>query len=153
MAVEGTNAEMLREVFTSIIPHNRALGMTLVEVTDTSAVTLKLPWRAYLVGNPATGVMHGGVVTTLLDACCGVAVFVALRSPEAIATLDLRIDFFEKAPAGHDIFARAECYRLTRSVAFVRATAWAQDVNKPFAAATSTFAVATPGPALTQGAS
>src|SRR6476660_3710537 len=70
-----------------------------------------------------TGVLHGGVVTAMLDESCGMAVQLALDGTRTIATLDLRIDYQKPATPGLDIEAHSVCYRVTRSIAFVRSTA------------------------------
>ena len=63
----------------------------------------ELPYDDKLVGNPDTGVMHGGAITALLDACSGAAVFAALDEWVPIATLDLRIDYLRAAEVGRDV--------------------------------------------------
>jgi acyl-coenzyme A thioesterase PaaI-like protein len=40
--------------------------------------------------------------------------------------------------------ARAECYKLTRNVAFVRGVAYHDDPADPIAASTATFMLSTP---------
>ena len=72
-----------------------------VEDSDAGSGRLRLPFQPFLVGNPDTGVIHGGVLTALLDQACGMAVGSALRAPAMIATLDLRIDYMK--PARPDI--------------------------------------------------
>jgi uncharacterized protein (TIGR00369 family) len=83
-----------------------------------------LPYRPVFVGDTETGVLHGGVVTAMLDESCGMAVQLALDGTRAIATLDLRIDYQKPATPGLDIKAHSFCYRVTRSIAFVRSTAY-----------------------------
>ena len=80
-------------------PQARALGMRLISLDKTGAV-LSVPYREDLVGDPDTGVIAGGVVTTLLDHACGQSVFAALGVPTSIATLDLRIDYMRGAEPG-----------------------------------------------------
>ena len=100
-----------------------------------------LPYRPVFVGDTETGVIHGGVVTAMLDESCGIAVQLALDGTRAIATLDLRIDYQKPATPGLDIRAHAVCYRVTRSIAFVRATAYQDSEDDPVATATACFMV------------
>jgi uncharacterized protein (TIGR00369 family) len=115
-------ARLLRGV-TRFVPHNRALGIGFVSLTA-GRVTLALPYDEKLVGNPLTGVVHGGAITALLDAACGLAVFVKLGEAIPIATLDLRIDYLRPATPSKEVRACAECFRVTRNVAFVRCEAF-----------------------------
>jgi uncharacterized protein (TIGR00369 family) len=100
-----------------------------------------LPYRPVFVGDTQTGVLHGGVVTAMLDESCGMAVQLALDGTRAIATLDLRIDYQKPATPGLDIKAHSLCYRVTRSIAFVRATAYQESENDPVATATACFMI------------
>ena len=100
-----------------------------------------LPYRPVFVGDTETGVLHGGVVTAMLDESCGMAVQLALDGTRAIATLDLRIDYQKPATPGLDIRAHSFCYRVTRSIAFVRATAYQESEDDPVATATACFMV------------
>jgi uncharacterized protein (TIGR00369 family) len=128
--------------FVDAIPHNKALGMRMLDFKRAEA-SFALPYDAKLVGNPDTGVLHGGAITALLDACSGAAVFAALTEWSAIATLDLRIDYLRAGEPGKDITARAHCYRLTRNVAFTRAVAYHDDENDPIATSMGTFMLGT----------
>jgi uncharacterized protein (TIGR00369 family) len=100
-----------------------------------------LPYRPVFVGDTETGVLHGGVVTAMLDESCGMAVQLALDGTRAIATLDLRIDYQKPATPGLAISAHSLCYRVTRSIAFVRATAYQEAEDDPVATATACFMV------------
>lgn len=121
-------------------PYNAALGFHAVEATR-DGVTVLLPYRTDLVGNPDTGVLHGGVITGVVDGACGLAVFLKRGSPARIATLDLRIDYLKPATPPKDVRVRAECHKLTRQVAFVRASAYHDDPSDAIAAAAGTFIV------------
>src|SRR5258708_6893100 len=98
-----------------------------------------LPYRPVFVGE--TGVLHGGVVSAMLDESCGMAVQLALNGTRAIATLDLRIDYQKPATPGLDIKAHSVCYRVTRSIAFVRSTAYQESEDDPVATATACFMI------------
>ena len=142
-----SNAAMLgrlNQAMVEAVPFNAALRLSCIEFGPGMA-KVRLPWREELVGNPETRVLHGGVVTSLIDATCGLAVFMKLANPGRIATLDLRIDYLRPGEAGRDIIARAECYKLTRQVAFVRAVAYHDDPEDPIAVAAATFRLSTPG--------
>jgi uncharacterized protein (TIGR00369 family) len=116
-------AARIIESLTQFVPHNRALGIRFVSVAPDS-LTLALPYDEKLVGNPLTGVIHGGAITALLDAACGAAVFVKVGRPMPVATLDLRIDYLRPATPAVEVLARAECFRATQNVAFVRCQAF-----------------------------
>jgi uncharacterized protein (TIGR00369 family) len=128
--------------FAGAVPHNNALGIEVIDIGRGFAHH-RLPYDAKLVGNPETGVMHGGAITALLDACCGGAVLLSLDTLQPIATLDLRIDYLGPAEPHRDVHARADCYKVTRNVAFVRAVAYHDDVASPIASAAGTFMVGT----------
>jgi uncharacterized protein (TIGR00369 family) len=132
--------ELLPLFFSGGVPHNHALGMRYVGL-EGEDVCVELPYADFLVGNPETGVVHGGAVTALLDATCGSAVYVKLGRLARVATLDLRIDYLRPARPGKTITARAGCYKLTRSVAFVRALAHDGDAADPVASAQGTFII------------
>src|SRR5882724_2423340 len=104
-------------------------------------VWTSLAYRPVFVGDTETGVLHGGVVTAMLDETCGMAVQLALDGTRAIATLDLRIDYQKPATPGLAIRAHSVCYRVTRSIAFVRATAYQDSEDDPVATATACFMV------------
>lgn len=119
------------------IPHCGELGLRLTEIGK-ATMTMALDYQPRLVGNPATGVLHGGVITTLVDTVSGMCVYTALGKLIAIATLDLRIDYLKPATPGEVLYARADCYKTTRTIAFTRCLAY-HDPADPIASCVATF--------------
>jgi uncharacterized protein (TIGR00369 family) len=124
------------------VPHAAALNLAIVEVKAGEAVCM-VPYAEHLIGNPDTRVIHGGVVTALLDNACGVAVGAKTGRQGQIATLDLRIDYMKPATPGEDIFAFAECYKVTKNIAFVRGLAYHADRADPIATCAAAFMLGT----------
>ena len=121
------------------IPHAGLQGICL-ESIDGEEVTLRLPYRDELVGNPETGAVHGGALTVLLDHTLGTACICCDRVGATITpTLDLRIDHLATAPAGKDIFAVAQVYKVTRRVLFIEGFAYCESRDKPIAKATGSW--------------
>lgn len=133
----------LARQFIEAIPHAHALAMRLDSIGGGKA-EISMPWSEALVGDPRTGVIHGGAVSALLDTCCGAAVMSHPEAPAGTATIDLRIDYMRAATPRQRITARAEVYHITRTVAFLRATAHDEEAGLPVASATGAFTVERP---------
>src|SRR5688572_7150807 len=118
--------------------HTHALGFVFDRL-EGDRVRIRVPWREDLVGDPDTGVLAGGLVTALLDHVGGLAVWIALDRFEPIATLDLRVDYMRAAEPRRDLIDEARCYRLTHSIAFVRAWAFEDGPENPVAAAQAAY--------------
>ncbi len=142
MATDDQQSTQFTRRFSDGVPHNRALGLRVISIGKGESV-FELPYDAKLVGNPDTGVLHGGAITALLDAASGAAVFATLAELVPIATLDLRIDYLKPAEPPRDVFAKATCYKLTRNVAFTRAVAYHDDPEHPIASSVGTFMLST----------
>jgi len=132
----------LAQTFIEALPHARALDMKILTVEDGYA-ELELPYDERLIGDPRTGVIHGGAVSTVIDTCCGTAAMSHPKATGLTATIDLRIDYMRAATPGQAIVARARCYHITRTVAFVRADAVDADTENPVATATGAFTMGT----------
>jgi len=138
----GEGSDQFQRVRTMMewTPQGRALGLELTKL-DGKRVCGRAPYRPELVGDPETGVIAGGVITTFLDQLCGMAAVLAMKEPSTVATIDLRIDYMRPATPARDVLAEAHCYKIGRNVAFVRAVAFEDTADNPIAHATSTFMV------------
>ena len=122
----------------SQVGHGRAIGMEYVGHGN-DWIELSLPWREQLVGVPESGILASGAIVSLIDTSAGMSVWIARGHFRPMATLDLRIDYLKPAPKGATVYARCQCYKLTRSVAFVRGIAHLGDINDPIAQSALTF--------------
>lgn len=125
-------------------PHAVALGFELTALTPDSA-SMRAPYRDDLIGDPETRVLHGGVVTALLDHACGMAAFAGMGAKHANATLDLRLDYMRPAEPDRDVMAEAKCVKVAGLFAFVSAIAHDGDPDDPVARANAAFMVTRPG--------
>lgn len=138
MALDHNNGTLIKG-----FPHSEALDMR-AHKTEGGDTILSVPYAEHLIGDPETGVIHGGVVTTLLDSGCGTAAIMKTGLMGFIATLDLRIDYMRPARVGKAVFAACECYRVTRSVAFCRGVAYEDSPEDPIATAAGAFMLTKP---------
>ena len=61
-----TDRTRIARQFIEAIPHSRALGMHLDLLGEGLAV-VSMPYDLRFVGDPATGVLHGGAVSALME--------------------------------------------------------------------------------------
>jgi uncharacterized protein (TIGR00369 family) len=134
-----TKSKITRQ-FIEAIPFSRALNMKLDEIGNGVAM-ISMPYDERLIGDAHRGVIHGGAISALMDTCGGAAVVCHPDSPGGTATIDLRIDYMRAATPHSRIIARAECYHITRSVAFVSAVALNEGEEAPIATAKGAFTV------------
>ncbi len=135
-----SDVETIARQFIEALPHSRALSMRLEAIGEGWTV-IAMPYDTRLIGDPQTGVIHGGAVSALMDTACGAAVMSHPAAGFSTATLDLRIDYMRPATPGQTIRTRAECHHVTRTIAFVRAVATDDDTARPVATATGAFTV------------
>jgi len=128
--------------FLGNLQHSQFIDFKILEVTSETSTTYVAP-KPELVGDPDSGVVHGGVITTMMDmgmASATVGYILSRGLPfELMPTLDLRVDYMRPATPGVGVTVTSECYRLTSSVAFTRGTAWQEGDDRPIAFGTGTF--------------
>ncbi|UOO87017.1 PaaI family thioesterase [Neisseria arctica] len=120
------------------LPHCLDIGLKLKHTGNRQTI-LSIANRADLVGRNDSHTIHGGAVCALIDVASACAVAAHLPDYEALATLDMRIDYMHPARNDRPVFCRATCHRLAGQVAFVRTRCYQDDPNDPIALSTATF--------------
>jgi len=95
--------ELLRGLFEERIVFNKVLGLKLVEAGGGKG-RLEFPFKEELVGNFTLGILHGGVISSVLDVAGGLAVQASFKDGDpfyAMGTVDLRIDFLRPGKGRH----------------------------------------------------
>jgi len=115
----------LRQTFEEGVAFNRVLGLK-VESLDADAPKLRFDMRPELIGNPRKQILHGGVISAVLDVAAGFAIHLAVvrsRSSDphdghfpTIGTIDLRVDYLRPGRGNHFI-ATGRVVRLGNRVA------------------------------------
>jgi uncharacterized protein (TIGR00369 family) len=136
---EGTDFDPM--LFMQMMPkigHSGWLGMAY---SDHGAgwVELALPYDAKLIGDPASGVLASGPIISLMDNATSMSVWTRIGKFVPQATLDLRIDYMRAAVPGRTVIGHGECYKVTRTIVFVRGIAHDGDPEDPVAHAIGTF--------------
>jgi uncharacterized protein (TIGR00369 family) len=97
-------------------------GSRLVSVDEGVAVFRCLPDASWL--NPL-GLIHGGLLCTLLDSAMGVAVQTTQPVGRGYATIELKVSFLKPmAYDGTEVEARGRVLRVGRRIAFTEAHAF-----------------------------
>jgi uncharacterized protein (TIGR00369 family) len=124
--------------FRAGLGHGGALGIQY-HAHGADWAELALPYSEKLIGNVASGVIASGPILSLMDMATSLGVWMRADAFVAHATLDLRVDYLRPATPGKIVIGRGECYRLTRSIAFVRGQAHDGDPDDPLAHVAGTF--------------
>jgi len=130
-------------IMTGGIPWGRRMSFRVTKL-EKGRVWGVQPWKERLVGDPDTGVIHGGVLTSFLDNLSGMAASSSLEKARFVSTLDLRIDYMRPAEPHREILGEAECYHITRNVCFTHAWAYHESRDKVIATAAGAFAINKP---------
>ncbi len=143
--------ELLRDFYVNQMPFNRLLGISIDKLTATDIV-VRIYMREELVGNFMRGILHGGVISSVLDLTGGLIASVELlkhlqgveveeiaRRLGRIGTIDLRVDYL-RAGKGDFFMATGSVLRRGNKVAVIR-TELCNDQEVLIAAGTGTYLV------------
>jgi len=124
----------LREAVASFfqrIPFNQVLGIHLDEL-GVDKVVMSLPMKPELIGNFVQGILHGGVISSLLDVAGGAMALIGaferhqhlpvnerMARLAKLGTIDLRVDYLRPG-RGQAFTATAVLLRSGNKVAVVR---------------------------------
>ena len=115
---------LVSNIIENHIPFNKMLGLRL-ESMDPKAPKLAFDMRPELVGNARRGILHGGVISAVLDATGGFAIMLALaKEPKPgekisfpnMGTIDLRVDYLRPGRGKHFV-SSAKVVRLGNRIA------------------------------------
>ena len=128
--------EMVRFGVEEFIPFNKVLGMKLASL-DPFRVNFEM--RPDLVGNPALSILHGGVISAVIDAVGGAAIIHHLIIRDdgltldekrlqftRVGTIDLRIDYLKPGRGTH-FYTTAKLLKKGRNIMVVRMEMYNQD--------------------------
>ena len=130
--------EKAAEMFFSQAGHSGWLGLVYRDHGE-DWVELELPWREDLLGDQTRKVLASGPIVSLMDMTSGMSIWTASKTFIPVATLDLRVDYQRPARARASVIGRVECYKMTRSAAFVRGIAHDGEASDPVAHVAGVF--------------
>ncbi len=123
--------------FIDVLPQCQTLKMQ-AESADHQHVLFSVPFAEHLIGNSRKQLIHGGVISTLLDTACGSVAVCALPRFEMCPTLDLRIDHLRPAVAGKTLYCKASIVKVTPQIIFTEGVVY-QEEGKPVSRAVANF--------------
>lgn len=93
-------------------PFNSWLGLEPLALEP--QLVLRLPARPLYEGRPHSNILHGGIVASLVDVACTMAIIA--RTGGTVATIDLSLDFLRPARIG-PLIATVEVLRQGKTLA------------------------------------
>lgn len=126
--------------FINSLPHACYMGMRIDEIGLGFAV-MSMPYNATVNGDLTKKNIHSVAVSGLIDTCGGLSVLAHQLLPLKTATMSLRIDYLRPVAIDQEVRARAECYYISDTVAYVKAIANDNSSSDPIATAVGTFSV------------
>jgi uncharacterized protein (TIGR00369 family) len=106
----------IKEMLMKRIPYYKTLGFKLIEIKDGKAI-FELELRKELTQN---GMVHGGVLASMLDSACACAALSLIYPHGYITTIDLQVAYLKPVAKG-TLTAKAECIRNGKNISFSEA--------------------------------
>ena len=137
----------LYDLFSGRVGAHSDLGL-LLDGIDNSTVRVVLPYQDKHSSIPQERCLHSSSLLTAIDSACGFAVMLSLDTPQAIATVNLRVDHICTPGIGQDVALEADCYAHEGGFAYVQAKAMSKDNTALFSNGIGIFKIGSPGPDL-----
>lgn len=119
--METDKFKLIKHITEEAVPFNRELGLTLLTADDGKA-SLRFDFQEKLVGNFITHVLHGGVISAVLDVVGASAVMSTFdrENPlHGMGTVDMRVDYLQPG-AGAYFIATGKVMRPGRILSAAR---------------------------------
>ncbi len=110
------------------IPFNKHLGLKIVEISE-GYCKLILPYQNIFIGDKRRPALHGGVINTIIDVCSGTAVWTYFKPEDAVATLDILVDYLRPAP-DEDLHVESRVERVGNRVAMATSKVFSSSNNE-----------------------
>ncbi|KKN27037.1 hypothetical protein LCGC14_0868670 [marine sediment metagenome] len=114
--------EELKNFLYKRIPYYSTLGLELQEIGNGIAI-FEILMREELSQN---GMIHGGVLASLVDSSCACAAFSLIFPEGYITTINLQVEFLKPVSSGR-LKAKAKCIKSGKSIFFCKAKVWNED--------------------------
>jgi uncharacterized protein (TIGR00369 family) len=111
--------EDLRAFLTRVVPFWDTVGLQLVAAADGQS-EFQVGFGPQHLQN---GVMHGGVLATLIDSACAVAALTRLWPGSYATSVNLQVAYLRPVTGGR-LVARGECLKPGRTIVFAEAKVW-----------------------------
>ncbi|MGB5218545.1 MAG: thioesterase family protein [Smithella sp.] len=121
----------LKNIYEDMMPFNKYLGLKIDSIS-TEGVVVRIDMRDELVGNFEKKILHGGVISTILDftgsVIAQIHVIKEMRDASldkivkrltSMGTIDMRVDYMRPGK-GHHFLATGHILRLGHKVAVTR---------------------------------
>ena len=141
----------LKELYENDLPFNRLIGLKIKSIS-LEKVKTQFTMHTNLIGNPVQNTLHGGVISSVLDATGGLVASAGIiqrmsAEPAAavlnqfskVGTIDLRVDYLRPG-RGATFTAKANIMRSGRKVAVTRMSL-SNEENLLIAVGTGTYLV------------
>jgi len=143
---------ILGDIYENKLPFNQVLGLHIIKLTP-DLVKVGFEMTDSLIGNYVQGSLHGGVISSVLDAVGGLTATAGMIQKKVhdtleelaqnitkVGTIDLRVDYLRPGK-GSTFISSASIMRMGNKVAVTRMELH-NDQNRLIAVGTGTYMIA-----------